>query len=550
MLNRLEELRKATKPKDEGAEEETETSFFTSITEALFKKQDDKGKENYFEDMVNAEELAHAKVNEFRRTIKKLRDTRACERQAVLPEKIQQLSNKLESEESQCMRLINNVKALLEDLRNNAKPTDPPEKKQKRETLEFKTYQRIRANYAERYKQDFDVLVQDFFGLRNQLRHEVNMFIRRRLRFAYPEANEDILTEVLLFPQLAKMAIDRRLEIGEDEEVPTLEDVFEELAESDFSQEIKLTTETAELKMLFIQFSELVAAQGEALSTIESNIQSTLTSTEDAIGSLEAAVDFKREAQRVAAMRKMLMKMVGIAACFFLLKMIGAPVEDAIAAVFYIFRFTISTVVSFFQQNEGGDEGGDNDGHSLLSLGLVENITSFPATAAAAAGAKLQQGRRTMPWRLSKVMQLQQMEHPPQVLDQSAQQPQRRHARRYRRRGQLSPLAQPPPRGRPPSATAAAARQLRGAGGPAGGSVGAGNATRGDDIALAPAATGPGSSAPSMVTLSIANVARSALPLPFKAVAVALTSRGTAVGGRLVAVGGGNAGGRPALTIR
>eukprot|EP00927_Polykrikos_kofoidii_P055311 TRINITY_DN49580_c0_g1_i1.p1 TRINITY_DN49580_c0_g1~~TRINITY_DN49580_c0_g1_i1.p1 ORF type:complete len:502 (-),score=93.92 TRINITY_DN49580_c0_g1_i1:102-1607(-) len=494
MLSRLEDLQKAIKPQEDEGEGEEETSFLASLKQALLNRgnEDETKKINHFQEMVEAEDVTGAKVREFTKTLAKMRDTRACERQAVLPEKIQQLSSKLDSEESSCMRLLNSTKTLLEDLRNQPKPTEPPEKKAQREKLEFQTYQRIRENYAQWYKSDFDILVQDFFSLRSQLRQEIVAFIRRRLRFAYPDANEDILQEVLLFPQLAKMAIDRRMDVGEDEEVPSLEDVFEELAESDFSQEIKLTTETGELKMLFIQFAEIIAAQGEALSAVEANIQKTLKHTQDAIGSLESAVNFKREAQRLAAMRKLGMRMLGVAAVFLVLKSMGAPVEDGIAAVWYVLTFAFRSAESEYEQIE---HGGHGHGSALQK--------------------SLQQEYRTQAWNGSQLI----LQHQPHLAAQPSHQLEQRPFATAFRRSRV--------RKRRPSATVLPAlprvttSALRGTvvGGAFGKSLDAGA----DSVPSGQMATGGG------------RLFRSSLPRSVKAVAVALTSRGAAVAGHPVA---------------
>eukprot|EP00929_Paragymnodinium_shiwhaense_P050240 TRINITY_DN25307_c0_g1_i1.p1 TRINITY_DN25307_c0_g1~~TRINITY_DN25307_c0_g1_i1.p1 ORF type:complete len:477 (+),score=143.81 TRINITY_DN25307_c0_g1_i1:162-1592(+) len=344
MISRLEELLQTSRAgQDEGEGGDEDGPGLVGSMSGFFRgsrdEEEKKEMEKQFEEMMAAEQAVSLKCRDFHSCLKKLRDTRALERKAVLPEKLSQLENKLDSEEQQCQRLIKNVKTLLEDLQDNPKAGEPPEKAGLRSKLVFQTFNRIRGNWSQYHRRDYGAVVTEFFHLRSDLRQEQLMHTRRRLRYAYPQTHESTIEEALIYPQLAKMAIERRMECGETEEPPALEDVFDELAETKYSKEIRLAEETRELKLLFVQFAELASQQGEALTGVEANIQSTLEQMQEAVEHLEAAVDFKKEAQRLAAWRKFMIRMSLVGCGFFCLWMSGGPAWTTLLGLLQLEHF-------------------------------------------------------------------------------------------------------------------------------------------------------------------------------------------------------------------
>lgn len=206
-------------------------------------------------------------------------------REAVLPTKLQQLSTQFDCEEQGCVRFIRKGKAVLATLRRGGAATTSED------SGDGEGLAQIRENFATHRDAEFKRLVQSYFTVRGQHREETQARARRQLLFAYPDAREEDLQEALLCPSLAAAAISRRVERGPESGV-TLEAVLTELESKQGN--LQLLEEGAKgLKLLFMQFDELVNQQDEALGEIETNIQKTLHNTEDAVVVLKEAATHK-----------------------------------------------------------------------------------------------------------------------------------------------------------------------------------------------------------------------------------------------------------------
>lgn len=207
---------------------------------------------------------------------------------ALLPAKVQQLASKFEFEEAACVRLINRAKALVGALRQGASSTGS--------TSSSEALEEIRSNLAERGGAEFKALVKEYFNARHRYRDEVQSRARRQLLLAFPNATDEDLQEALLSTTIANAAIARKVELGAN--CPSLSEVLAELEAKDGRLQM-LADGSQDLKVLFLQFAELLDQQDESLGEIEANIQSTLKQTEDAVDVLREAADLKAQFQRM-----------------------------------------------------------------------------------------------------------------------------------------------------------------------------------------------------------------------------------------------------------
>lgn len=242
---------------------------------------------------------------EIRHHVDNMDETILEEKEALLPTKISQMSNRFEGQELVCQRMINRAKGTLETLKTRQAEVDTEKKPEapsgwrswfsgKERLVESAPayMEPVRQAMASLRSAEYKELVRRFFNARSAVKHEVSMRTQRQLRFAFPEAKEYEFDQVMEFPESAITAVALRLEKGDR---ITLEQ-FIQVAESDPEKENQRRLEQGakELKLLMLQFSELIDNQGEMLDAIESNIKQVLQDTTEAIDTLAQAVEYKR----------------------------------------------------------------------------------------------------------------------------------------------------------------------------------------------------------------------------------------------------------------
>lgn len=209
------------------------------------------------------------------------------EKEALLPTKLAQLASRFESQELVCQRMIKRAKEALTELRNDDQDFDEDD-------LAPIALNPVRTAIAKVRALEFKALVQRFFAARSSNREEMMSRAARQLRYAYPDAHDDEISDILEFPELAFVAITRRLENGSE---VALDGIMGDM-EGRRADSRKLEQGAKELKLMFLQFSELIDTQGENLTAIEANIKTVIEETTEAIGILVDAEGEKRAYER------------------------------------------------------------------------------------------------------------------------------------------------------------------------------------------------------------------------------------------------------------
>lgn len=296
MLNRLADLRSSTgqraRPADEVGEDGDAGDQEGEYEEELEDEQelDDEEKafmedmQERFQEMLEDEGAAKQAFTEVRNRVDNMHNFVKEAQTALLPSKIATLQSKFESEEIICQRMIRRAKETLAELRAEDEDYEEDE-------VAALALWPVRQSLAKARGKEFKMLVQGFFNARSHSKQEMLKRAYRQLKFAYPDALDEELRDILEFPEVAIDAINQRLEKGA--EANSLEHILEEL-EGKKGDSKKLEQGARELKLMFLQFSELIDTQGEALDSIEANIQSVITETSEAIGTLQEAEQAKR----------------------------------------------------------------------------------------------------------------------------------------------------------------------------------------------------------------------------------------------------------------
>lgn len=283
MLGRLSELReaaglKATLQKPGALEEQavvdTEWQYIIDEMSELFKE------------ILEDETACIRACQEVQDVVDKMEKILELQGSALLPSKLAQLSSRMESQEIVCQRMIRRAKEALSYLK--AEDQDDVD------DAAVNALQPVRSSIAKARAIEFKNLVQAFFAARTRHREEISTRARRQLRFAYPDASEDDLNEIMEFPELAISAISRRIEKGSE---ASLDGILGEI-DGKRADVKKLEQGAQEIKLLFLQFEELIDVQGENLDSVEANIKSTLGDTADALGVLQDLESEKRAYER------------------------------------------------------------------------------------------------------------------------------------------------------------------------------------------------------------------------------------------------------------
>jgi len=240
-----------------------------------------------YKEILEDEGATMQACTEVRHCVENMEEIVQLERDALLPTKLSQLANRFESQELVCQRMIRRAKEMLTALR--AEDQDYDEDDHAHVALRA-----VRNSIARARALEFKDLIQGFFTARNRNKQEMMKRASRQLRFAYPDALDEELNDIMEYPELAMVAIARRLEQGSE---VTLDGILGEM-EGKKADAQKLEQGAKELKLMFLQFSELIDTQDAGLSGIEANIKTVLEETTEAIGILQDAEMEKRAYER------------------------------------------------------------------------------------------------------------------------------------------------------------------------------------------------------------------------------------------------------------
>lgn len=263
-----------------------------------------------YKEILEDEGATMQACTEVRHCVENMEEIVQLERDALLPTKLSQLANRFESQELVCQRMIRRAKEMLAALR--AEDQDYDEDDHAHVALRA-----VRNSIARARALEFKALIQGFFTARNRNKQEMMKRASRQLRFAYPDALDEELNDIMEYPELAMVAIARRLEQGSE---VTLDGILGEM-EGKKADAQKLEQGAKELKLMFLQFSELIDTQDASLSGIEANIKTVLEDTTEAIGILQDAEMEKRAFER----KKMKFMIFGFFFILFLLLRYVSP---------------------------------------------------------------------------------------------------------------------------------------------------------------------------------------------------------------------------------
>lgn len=285
MLSRLDELREAAgvdveieKPSNEPPVQAPLDIEWLEFIEEM---------REFFKEILEDEGACVQACKEVADRVESMEEIVQLERDALLPTKLAQLANRFESQELVCQRMIRRAKGMLTTLKAEDQDHDEDD-------LALTALEPVRKSIARVRAIEFKNLVQGFFAARSHNRQETISRAARQLRFAYPDALEEELNDILEFPELAWVAISRRLEKGPE---VTLDGILGEM-EGKKADARKLEQGAKELKLMFLQFEQLIDTQGENLNAIEANIKTVMEETSEAIGILQDAEEQKRAYER------------------------------------------------------------------------------------------------------------------------------------------------------------------------------------------------------------------------------------------------------------
>lgn len=271
MLDRLQELRDAAS--------DLRPESYPRVNETLDSTEAEQ--DPALQNALAQDVLSWSACDDLRAEVETFRNVAAQAEKIVLPSKLQQLTSSLKSQEDIVQQRIHRAKGLIDTLRGS----DPEAQSH---------VKRIRENLAFRLAAVFKELVQRYFDTRQRHRDEVLRRARRQLRVAFPEAREQALEDILEFPELAAIAVARRLERGAGGRGASIEEVISELdgARGDL---IRLEDGARELKAMFFKFAELVDSQGEALNNVEAQVHEAADHIAEAVVIYKQAERSKEE---------------------------------------------------------------------------------------------------------------------------------------------------------------------------------------------------------------------------------------------------------------
>jgi len=288
MLSRLEELREAA-----GASPEVDETAKPSSAVAPSEAELDGEWQDFIEEMkelykeiLEDDGVCVHDFEEVKDRVESMEEIVQLEKDALLPSKLAQLASRFESQELVAQRMIRRAKEMLATLKGEDEEYDEDD-------VALNALQPVRKSIARVRAMEFKELVYGFFEARSHNRQEMIARASRQLRYAYPDAAEEELNDIMEFPELAFVAISRRLEKGPE---VTLDGILGEM-EGKRADAQKLEQGAKELKLMFLQFEQLIDTQGDNLNAIEANIKTVIEETSDAITVLQEAEEQKRSYQ-------------------------------------------------------------------------------------------------------------------------------------------------------------------------------------------------------------------------------------------------------------
>lgn len=294
MLDRLEELREAARdihsePHPQGDDKVASAEPHVDLAVQTALAQD---------------AMSWTACDDLRAEVESFEAATAQVQRVVLPSKLQQFTASLKTQEDIVQTRVHRAKALIDTLRCG-------EPDAQRHVV------RIRENLAYRVTGAFKELVQRYFNTRQGHREEMLRRARRQLRIAFPEARDEALEDMLEYPELAAIAIARRLERGANAPGASIGEVLSEL-DSTRGDLIRLEDGARELKAMFFKFAELVDAQGEALNSVEAQVHEASDHIAGAVAIYKQAERSKEESDwRIWSFRLKVFLFLAVVFCLF-----------------------------------------------------------------------------------------------------------------------------------------------------------------------------------------------------------------------------------------
>eukprot|EP00747_Dinoflagellata_sp_TGD_P165647 gnl/TRDRNA2_/TRDRNA2_187225_c0_seq1.p1 gnl/TRDRNA2_/TRDRNA2_187225_c0~~gnl/TRDRNA2_/TRDRNA2_187225_c0_seq1.p1 ORF type:complete len:410 (+),score=70.57 gnl/TRDRNA2_/TRDRNA2_187225_c0_seq1:92-1321(+) len=264
MLHRLSELRAAAGlPTNNGTELISDTKG----------DQLDRHHEEYLQSIVATNKEIEVILAEIRTKVDALQGHVSELNKKLLPHKSRELLGTIENEERHCSHLIQQAKAHLEQLQliDEAASND--------EVSSNAAMFTVRQNFVKHWTRELCIVATHYLSIHNKHVLESMKRGRRQLRYAFPEAQERDIDAAIESPALVADVLVHRLECGS--KAMSLDGIVLDL-ESRRTDVERLEAGARELKMLLVQFSQGVDAQGEVLKDIEVHIDQTCANVEGA----------------------------------------------------------------------------------------------------------------------------------------------------------------------------------------------------------------------------------------------------------------------------
>jgi len=267
-----------------------------------------------FREILGFEGMTRQALDEVSHNVDIMEDIIRQEREALLPTTILELVNRFESHELVCQRMINRAKDALDILKNReAELILEPVQRQgvcawlcpEKERLAHAVPEMlgpVRASIAAARAAEYKRLVLRFFALRSANKQDQVERTTRQLKYAFPEALDSQVEHLMEFPEFGLGAVQDRLEKGD--EVSLEKFIMAKESDPERENQKRLVQGAKELKLMILQFSELIDTQGEALDSIEANVKQVLEQTSTAIETLTDAVEQKKEHERMVRKAK------------------------------------------------------------------------------------------------------------------------------------------------------------------------------------------------------------------------------------------------------
>lgn len=332
VLNRLVDLRTTAKlpPKAESPGESGECGALTLQKYPIFKG-------------VHIDEaVARSAYLKLMSTIHKAQQYTDTLQSTQMPSKLQNLTDRIMHEENYCLKQIKHTETLVSKLRGEVKQEGEADAEATQAPVaaaskffgkligtadsraRITQLVELRQNLADLLSAELADASEVLMALRETRRTRQIEQIRRALTYSFPDASKDELQDALTTPELATIAVTRRVEDGD--RCPTLDVVMQHLQKSSLGMQRRLEAEAMDLELLFFRFSELVNKGDASLNEIEKNIESTLEETTIAVQNLKEANSLKRGNQN----RTFLFRFMAVVISVFLIwYFFGDEIADA-----------------------------------------------------------------------------------------------------------------------------------------------------------------------------------------------------------------------------